>query len=492
MMGNGALAASALGQMRNPGQPPAASSWAGMLWIALPVAVLLGIALFRLARRFQWVVWPGRALGTVLLLPAMLSFLLFLVEPLRPALIALDVIVAVVAVVDLSTVIGARRMEVERTCGQVGSIGEPVEVELAIANRSGSGRILRLRDDVPETFEADPAEFLVRIPRNGRAVLQYTLTPKRRGTYRLGQVDALVSSRLGLWQRALTWPVESPVRVYPDIRQIARYTLLARRDKLSALGLRRSRRLGTDNEFERLRDYAEGDEPRHMDWRATARRRKLTVRAHQANQSQRILFLIDCGRLMAGDTGNGLSPLDHAFNAMLLLAHVALIRGDQVGLLAFSDRVRAYVPPSGGGRQINRLVHSVHDVFPEYVESRYDRAFMELERRCRKRSLVVLMTNVFDDVNAQQIADHLGNVVGKHLPLGVFLRDHDLFRAADQAPDSGPEFYTGAVAASMLTWREKVLANLRMRAVLTLDTFPDDLTAPLINRYLQIKARHLL
>ena len=97
------------------------------------------------------------------------------------------------------------------------------------------------------------------------------------------------------------------MRVYPDVRQIARYTLLARRDKLSALGVRRSRRLGTDNEFERLRDYAEGDEPRHMDWRATARRRKLTVRAHQVNQSQRVIFLVDCGRMMAGDTGGGLT-----------------------------------------------------------------------------------------------------------------------------------------------------------------------------------------
>src|SRR5207237_8218438 len=123
------------------------------------------------------------------------------------------------------------------------------------------------------------------------------------------------------------------------------HTVAARRDKLSRLGVRRSRRLGLDNEFERLRDYTEGDEPRHMDWRATARRRKLTVRAHQVNQSQRLMFLIDCGRMMAGDTGGGLSPLDHAFNAMLLLAHVALIRGDQVGLLAYADRIRAYIPP---------------------------------------------------------------------------------------------------------------------------------------------------
>jgi hypothetical protein len=102
------------------------------------------------------------------------------------------------------------------------------------------------------------------------------------------------------------------------------------------------------------------------------------------------------------------------------------------------------------------------------------------------------MTNVFDEVNARQIGDHLGNIVGRHLPLGVFLRDQDLFAMADNAPDHGPGLYSGAVAASMLTWRERVLAGLRLKGALTLDVFPNELTAPLINQYLQIKARHLL
>jgi uncharacterized protein (DUF58 family) len=394
--------------------------------------------------------------------------------------------------VDLATLLGANRFRVERRCGSVVSIGEPFSVELAVENLSRAGRRIRLRDDVPETMEADPPEFLLRVPRRGRAILVYRVLPRKRGTYHFTQADAFVSSRLGLWIRAVSWPVTSEVKVYPDIRQIGRYTLLARRDKLSALGVRRSRRLGTDNEFERLRDYAEGDEPRHLDWKATARRRKLTVRAHQVNQSQRVIFLVDCGRMMAGDTGGGLSPLDHAFNAMLMLAHVALLRGDQVGLLAYSNRIRAYVPPGGGMKRINRMVHAVHNVFPELVEPRHDRAFVELERRCRKRSLVILMSNVFDDVGARQIQDHLGNIVGRHLPLGVFLRDHDLFQLADNAPDSGVGLYQSAVAASMLTWRERVLANLRLKGALTLDVLPDELTAPLINQYLQIKARHLL
>ena len=437
-------------------------------------------------------IWPGRALAYALLVPALLSLALFVSPTLWWGVVSLDVVIGAVALGDLATLIGSGRFRAERRCGSVASLGEKQEVELLLENLGRFGRIMRVRDDLPDTFEAEPAEFLVSVPGRSLAALAYSVVPKRRGTYTFPRVYALVSSRLGFWQRAVSWRATTEVRVYPDIRQIARYTLLARRDKLSLMGVRRSRRLGTDNEFERLRDYAEGDEPRHMDWRATARRQKLTVRAHQINQSQRVIFLIDSGRMMAGDTGGGLSPLDHALNAMLLLAHVALIRGDQVGLLAFSDRVRAYVPPGGGARRIKRLVHSVHNVFPEIVEPRYERAFVELEKRCRKRSLVILMTNLFDDVNAQIVGDHLGNLVGRHLPLGVILRDQDIFNLADTAPDQGHGQYQGAAAAALLSWREKALAALRRKGVLTLDVFPDDLTAPLVNEYLQIKARHLL
>ncbi len=436
--------------------------------------------------------WPGRALGIAFLIPALLSLAILVSDAILPGVIVLDIAVCLLAFFDLLTLLGRARFTLERRLGQVCSLGEPQKVELVLDNLGGRGRRLWLRDDVPPEFSADPREFEVVVPPRRRAVLAYQAVPKRRGTYVFERVDALIASRLGFWRRQTTWPLATEVRVYPDIHQIARYTMLARRDRLSTLGLRRTRRLGTDNEFERLRDYIEGDDPRHLDWRATARRRKLTCRAFQHNQSQRIIFLIDCGRLMAGDTGDGLSPLDHAFNAMLLLAHVALIRGDQVGLLAFSDRVRAYVEPQGGPRRIRRLVHSVHNIFPEIIESRYDRAFLELEKRCRKRSLVVLLTNLFDDLNAQILSEYLHNLTGRHLPLGAFLRDHDLFALADGAPDQGADLYKGAAAAAILSWREQVLARLRLRGVLTLDVFPQELTAVLVNRYLEIKARHLL
>jgi uncharacterized protein (DUF58 family) len=439
------------------------------------------------------VIWPGRNLAMAALVPALMSLALLVPRsrPLRGPLVVLDAVVGLAALADLATLIGVGTLRARRGCGRVASLGEPQRVELTIENPGRSRRWLHVKDDVPEPFEAEPAEFLVGVPARGVAVVEYAVTPKRRGSYAFRRVDAMASSRLGFWRRALRLPAETEVRVYPDVRQIARYTVLARRDRLSVLGVRRSRRLGSDNEFERLRDYVAGDEPRHMDWRATARRRKLTVRDHQVDQSQRVIFLIDCGRMMAGDVGDGLSPLDHAFNAMLLLAHVALIRGDRVGLLAYADRVRAFIPPAGGPTRINRLVHAVHDLFPELVESRHDGAFVELERRCRRRSLVVLMTNVFDDVGADQLSAHLANLAGRHLPLAVLLRDRDLFALADSA-DPGPGLYRAAAAAAVLNWRERVLAGLRAKGALTLDVAPDELTAPLVNRYLAIKARHLL
>jgi uncharacterized protein (DUF58 family) len=444
--------------------------------------------------RVERTIWPGRTLLYALLVPAFGT--LGLLAPglgwLKPSILGLDLAVVVLALVDLGSLRGVQRLKAEREVERVVSLAERFESRVRLSNPSGRTWRFRLEDDRPREIEQEPREFRGKIPGQKELEFESQNVALRRGSYELRWVYVLVESAWGFWRRRALIPCRTLLRVYPDVRQIARYTVLARRDRLAALGVRRSRRLGTDNEFERLRDYLEGDEPRHIDWRATARRRKLTVRAHQTNQAQRVIFLIDAGRMMAGAGNDELTPLDHAFNAILLLAHVALVRGDQVGLLVYSDRMRAYVPPAGGAKRINRLVHAVHNIFPELVESRHDRAFVELEERCRRRSLVILITNLFDDMGAEGLTRHLGNLSGRHLPLAVVLRDRDIFELADRAEGAERSLYRGAAAASMLNWRERVLAGLRQRGALVLDVFPEELTAPLVNRYLEIKARHLL
>jgi uncharacterized protein (DUF58 family) len=345
-------------------------------------------------------------------------------------------------------------------------------------------------DDLPQQFQSSPSQHSLRLPPMGRMTARRKLTPGQRGAFTLEYVYLRFVSPLKFWVRHRRLDLRSKLNVYPDMKQLSDYALLARTNRLNLIGVRRTRRIGQDSDFERLRDYSRDDNYRHIDWRSTARRRKLTVRQFQSDQSQRVIFLLDCGRMMT-NRRDGYSLLDHAFNSILMMAYVALSQGDSVGMLCFSDTIHSYIPPRGGKSQMNRLIQAGFDQFPRLVESRYDQAFLYLSTHCKRRSLVVLATNVIDEVNAGAVVDYLGNINGQHLPLGILLRDREMFEAADSPDGDTFNMYRAAAAADILLWRDQVLKDLEHRGVLIVDAFPDELTAPLVNQYLEIKAKHL-
>ena len=443
-------------------------------------------------------VFPTKKLVLLAIAPAGLAVLLLGSDKaLLPVVIA-DLVLLGLLAADLATLPSRAGFSAERVCGQILSLVKPHAVSLTILNHTGRAFDITVRDGVDDNLCPRPDKFVETIPARSRLVLEYTLRARRRGAFSISAAHVRVGSRLGFWHRHLVYSVESMIHVYPDMQQLGQYAMLARTDRLNLLGVRRTRRIGQDHDFERLRDYTVDDNYKHIDWRATARRRKLTVRDYQSSQSQRIIFLLDCGRMMTNQAA-GLSLLDHGLNALLMLSYVALRQNDSVGLIAFSDRVHSFVPPRSGMNQMNRLLHASFDRFPTLVESRYDLAFRYLAAHCRKRSLVVLITNVIDEVNTNQIERYLTNLVGRHLPLGVLLRDHSLFDAVDYDPSQSPiaaggdkRFWRAAAAADILSWRKQVLSDLEGKGVLSLDVFPETMTAPLVNRYLEIKARHLL
>lgn len=436
-------------------------------------------------------IYPNVPLVLALLVPCALTLGLLVRDELLLLVIATDLVVLLIAVLDVWSMPGQRVFHPERSAMRVASLGMPHQVTLIVSNLSRRSFRLDLCDDLPQEFTAEPRDFTIELNGRSRATMHYVFRARRRGAFRLQRVYLRVGSLLRCWRRILTYQLETDIHVYPDMKQLSEYAVLARTNRLSLMGLRRTRRVGQDNEFERLRDYTLDDNYKHIDWRATARRSRLTVKDFQTNQSQRIIFVLDCGRMMTNES-SGLSLLDHSLNAMLMLSFVALRQGDSVGLVCFSDQIHNYVPPRGGLAQMNRLLHAAFDRFPRLVESRYDDAFLYLSSRCKKRSLVVLMTNLIDEVNSRQIQLYLSNLVGRHLPLGVLLRDHVLFDAADKSYTSDSQLYRAAAAAEILTWRHQVLSDLEHQGVLALDVFPENMTAPLVNRYLDIKARHLL
>jgi uncharacterized protein (DUF58 family) len=469
----------------------------------LALILLLPLALLALGRRLG--VYPRAPAVWLATVPAVLAVPLavgirFLpplaaveatlspyVDLLAVILIGLDLLLILILAADLISLPSGSVFSAEREMQRVASLQTAHPVKLTVSNRSQRNVEVEVRDDFPDEAEVDHEEFRIALPPRSRRAVTYQLLAQRRGAFNLERVYLRFTSALRFWQKTCQLPVESLLHVYPDMRQMREYAMLARMDRLNLVGLRRTRRIGQDNEFERLRDYTLDDNYKHIDWRTTARRGKLTVKDFQSNQSQRVIFLIDCGRMMTNTSG-GISLLDHSLNAALMLSYVALNKGDAAGLICFADEVQAFVPPRGGMNQMNRLLHASFDRFPRLVESRYDEAFVYLNARCRKRSLVVLITNVIDEVNAQQIDSYLSRLTGRHLPLAVLLRDHAIFDAAENPP--GP--LQDVAARDILNWRSGVLRDMESRGVLSLDVFPEQMTAPLVNRYLEVKARHLL
>lgn len=468
-----------------------------------PVTMVALAALPMIPLVVFWRIFPSARQVWLAAVPAAASLGLILRPEWLPGVLGLDGFCLAVCLVDLWTLPHARSLSAARSLVRIASQGKPQGVELSVINHSRRRLKIDIADDVPGEFETEPREYrLVMLP-DSRTVVPYRMRALRRGLYRMHCVHVRTGSHFGFWNRQLALPAEDEIHVYPDLKQLREYDLLARTNRLSLLGLRRSRRIGTENEFERLRNYTVDDDHRHIDWRASARRQELTVRDFQANQNQQLLFVVDCGRMMTGLSGR-LPLFDHALNAMLMLSWIALSRGDSVGLLLFSAGIQGFVPPQAGTRQINHLLHTSFNQFAACSESRYDLAFRYLDQRVRKRSLVILMTNVMDRVHAAVVEEHLRVQVGRHLPLAVFLRDHELFElAAGRSGDANPPEAALAVgslesaavqgvARDVAEWRAEAIARLAKKGILTLDAFPGQLTAPLVNRYLEIKARGLL
>ncbi len=487
----------------------------GFLGFALPCAVLslscLGVVLwpmvasggpfavlaFRIfavlaplaALAFGLAIYPRGPLVALAILPGLTGLLMFLSTQWLYAVLALDGLLALLAAVDLFSLPGPESISVERRTGRIVSLAKSHPVTLTVSNLSRRRLAARVQDDQLADLAATPDHFELKLPPLSRSTFRYQVCATRRGAFELDNVYFSIPSRFRLWRRHVTQPFSTTIHVYPDLKQLGEYALLARSNRLSLMGLRRARKIGQDHDFERLRDYTPDDNYKHIDWRSTARRNKLTVKDYQANQSQRVVFLLDCGRMMTNEA-DGLSLLDHALNASLLLSYVALSKGDAVGLMCFSSEIHSYVPVAGGMQQMNRLLHATFDRFPRLVESRYDEAFRYLAAHCRKRTLVVLITNLIDEVNANQISQYLQLNVGRHLPLGVLLRDRRVFEALELKDKDEP--WRAAAAADILLWRHQVLADLQAAGVMALDVFPEAMTAPLVNRYLEVKARHLL
>jgi uncharacterized protein (DUF58 family) len=386
--------------------------------------------------------------------------------------------------------------ELERRNESKLSLGADNTIRIVLRRRGapgGSGLSARpvsflVRDEPPAEYVISAMFLPGTIGRGEQVEVSYTARPLRRGDYAFGRCNLRYVGVLGLVMRQHRYPLEAPVKVYPNLLEVRKYELLARRDQLFEIGLKNARRLGEGTEFERLRDYERDDDYRRINWPATARLHRPITTDYQPERSQSVIVMLDAGRLMTAPLGP-LSKLDYAINTTLLLAYVAILRGDRVGLLTFADTVTGYWEPDKGRRQFLALLEALYKVQPQQVEPDYMRAGAFLSAMRSKRSLVVLFTDIIDRQQSDAMVRGFGRLAPRHLPMAVTMADNEVLTMARREPTDSQQMYETVVAQHLLDDRAAALDALQRRGALTIDVPADKLTPAVVNKYLELKAR---
>ncbi len=399
---------------------------------------------------------------------------------------------AVIVVLLSDRVLGTRlKFRVRRQLGKVLSVGTGNRVALTLKNLSGHGVVIEVVDEAPHEGEVDRDSLQMNIPNGDVGKGVYWFTPHRRGRFEFTGVKLQSSSRLGFWFVQQRFDVRDEVQVYPDIEAINQFELLAQKNSLSELGYLSTRHRGDGHEFERMRDYRAGDDPRKVDWKTTARLQRLIVREMGQDRNQNVFFMIDMGRLMQ-QTTDGLSHFDYALNTAIILSHIAQKKGDNIGAILFSDKVKKYVPLRKGPTAVDALLMAAFDLEPERVATNYSNAFKHVMANVNKRCLLLLMTHLGKGEEQRLIRTYASYLGRQHLPLCLFFREPSLERASAQVPHTAREAFEVAAAADLMLDRMESLSRLRHARVLALDALPGQYSATAINHYLDIKARNLL
>lgn len=378
---------------------------------------------------------------------------------------------------------------VERTVAGSLALGVSSAVELRVHNLGRRRAALLVSDHTPATLEPSGLPTSVVIEPGSFVQIDYRVRARERGPAHFAPAELWVRSPWRGWLFKRRCGEPDDIRVYPNFRELVKYSLLATERRTPLLGIRRRPRRGEGSDFHQLREYRDGDTPRQIDWKVTARLRKTISREYQDERDQQIVFLLDCGRRMHSRDGE-LSHFDHALDAVLLLAHVGLRQGDAVGLLTFSGE-RRWMAPRKGSAQLHPLMNHVYDLQTTSRASDYLGAARDLVEHLRKRALVVLVSNLRDEDHEELVA--AARLLSRtHLVLFASMKERALAGPLERPVRNVDDAVLVAATHQYLQGRHRAHDLLRLGGVLALDAEPQQLAVALVNGYLDIKGRGLL
>ncbi len=408
------------------------------------------------------------------------------VPVLRSVLVLTGALVAL-AVLDALLAVRPGRLVLERRHQPVVVAGTTAPLTWVVRSEAGRSVRLHVADLLAPSLRAGARRFTVRLPAGDQARVSTTVTPLRRGRFELSAMTLRIEGPLGLGARQRQVPLATVLRVHPPFRSKDEAEIKIRRGRILEVGLRSARGIGGGTEFEQLREYGPDDEFRRIDWTATARTGKPIVRTYRAERNQSVIVMLDNGRIMAGRV-DGVPRVEHAMDAVMMLAAVATRLGDKCGLVTFDRRVRSVVPPARHHDQVSRVTEAMYALEPELAESDYTGAFAEVVARYRRRAMLVLLTDLNEQAVADSVLPAIPLVTRTHLVLVGAVRDPQVEAWASGPVSGDDEAYRQVAAVESLVDRERTAARLRGMGVTVVDAAPGRLANDLADAYLVAKS----
>lgn len=379
-------------------------------------------------------------------------------------------------------------MKGERRTMERWSNGDPNPVTIVLESAYGMPMRVRVLDELPVQFQKRDLVFTGTIGAWSRREFGYHVRPVKRGVYRYGAINALVSSRLGLVERRFRLDADKEVAVYPSYLQLRKYELLAISNRLTLAGVKRIRRVAHQSEFERIKDYVPGDDRRTVNWKATARRGRLMVNQFQDEKAQQVFSLIDTGRVMKMPF-DGLSLLDYAINASLVISSIAMRKEDRAGLITFSSKPHDTVRASRQRGHMQLILQALYAQGTDHRETDFEALYLAVRREIHQRSLLLLFTN-YESVQAmQRQLPYLQRMARQHLVVPIFFLNTELQADLATRPANTEEVYVRTITEKMVHEKRLIARELERHGLPAILCRPQDLTVNVINRYLEIKAR---
>lgn len=399
---------------------------------------------------------------------------------------------ALLVITDIAVLfINKRQVKCERATPDRLSNGDKNLVRVQLTNFYSFPVNVQMIEELPEQFQARNNVFETRLLPYASSSFAYYLRPVQRGEYQFGHTILLVGTALQLARRKIVGSQPVTVGVYPSFVQMRKYELQARQAQQADAGSKKLRKIGHSMEFEQIKEYVAGDDIRSLNWKATARKGGLMVNHFADERSQQVYCLIDKGRLMKMPF-EGLSLLDFAINSSLVLCNVSLHRQDKFGLISFSHKAGTVLLADKKPIQLNNVLQSLYRLDTEFLESDFEKLYLQVRTYIRNRSLLVLYTNFESLSGMRRQLPYLKQMARHHLLLVIFFENSELKQVTVQDVNDLEGVYTKTIAGKFVFEKRMIVKELMQHGILSILSTPQQLTVNTVNKYLELKSRQAI